>query len=418
MYSQQEIPEKEVVKIQRQIRATSRYDLHLSIFGKDPQSSWPELPIIPEYYRSDLHYRLEKIIANITEHQKIVHGKRIYHYSSLSNLASICRHEKLFGHDNLLKNNITFQKNAFTKVDRDNGDSRVICFCPGQVDPKAYADYFGLLKKDSCCLTIDINNRYSKGAIHNDFFKLMDLALWFTSQINFGDLSITIIKSRASGLRIGIKFKDYDTEYVNLTQNEMIFYGNIFSINRFCAVQLFKIFTRINDDNLKEDLFVYLNALNDNELTKLLIVFSQNLTVFAEYNFTGVLPLSDLIIKEVLILGDKKIKYDFSNTSEWEYSRVLDLLSKSDYSQLTHYVKPVDAHDTIYNTTHTYTNLRVFGTVVSNSSAPDFKINALNLSGDLFATNDYIETRMGVSNSILLENTGSDTTPQGFCMNK
>ena len=416
MYSHQEIPEKKVVKIQRQFRATSRQKLHLGIFGENPQSSWPELPMIPAWHQSDLHYRLEKIIANITEHQKIVNGKRLYHYSRLSNLASICRHEKLFGHDNLLKNNIAFQKNAFTQFDRDNGDSRVICFCPGQVDRTAYADYLGVTKPDSCCLTIDINNRYSKDGIHSDFFKLADLAIHFTSQINFGDLSILITKNHSISLRISFKFKNHNTEHVDLTKSEMIFYGNIFCINRFCAVQLFKLIGKLQNDKLQGELFVYLNDLNDHELTKLLIVFSQNLTIFAEYNFTDVLPLSDIIIKEILIIGDKKIKYDFSNTSDWEYSRALDLLSKSDYSQLKHYVKPVDAQDTIYNTAHQYTNLRVFGTVVSNSAAPDLKINALNLSGDLFTTNDYIETRMGVSNSILLENTGTDNTPQGLCM--
>ena len=38
MYSNHEIPETEVVKIQRQFRSTSRQKLHLGIFGENPQS--------------------------------------------------------------------------------------------------------------------------------------------------------------------------------------------------------------------------------------------------------------------------------------------------------------------------------------------------------------------------------------------
>ncbi len=141
MYSHYDKSGKEIVHLQRKIRAASRYDLHLGIFGEAPRSSWPRLLIIPEYHRSDLHYRLEKLIANITEHQKIVHGKRLYHYSSLKNLASICQHEKLFAHDHLIRNKIAFQPNAFANIDRKNGDANSICFCPGQVDNKAYANF-------------------------------------------------------------------------------------------------------------------------------------------------------------------------------------------------------------------------------------------------------------------------------------
>lgn len=45
-------------------------------------------------------------------------------------------------------------------------------------------------------------------------------------------------------------------------------------------------------------MYAYINSLNEEDLNKLLIIFAQSLTLFAEYNFNAVLPLSDIKIND------------------------------------------------------------------------------------------------------------------------
>lgn len=408
MYSHYEQSPKKVVEGQRQIRSALRKNLHLSIFKEDPQSAWSELNLIPAYHHSDLHYRLEKIIVDITENQKIVNGKRIYHYTSLPNLTSISKHKYFMGHDNLETNKIRFDRNTFTQVDRENGDARVICFCPGQVDIKAYTDFvYSNVKNNSCRLTLDINNLSSKKSLYNQFFKLADLGVWFSYRINFEDMHIEVSKhDGVECMELKVKFKEFEEQTVQLDKKDVIFYGDIFCINRFCAVQFINMISKMKNDKLKEVLFDYLNQLNDTELTKILIIFSQALTLFAEYNFNCVLPLNEIKIREVLILGESKFKYDFADLDESGYANVLNLLSIADYNQLQQYVKSVDDNSTISNYSggiKRELNLNLFGEKRDKFEIPSFEINANELSGNLFVTNDYIETRVGVSGNIFLD---------------
>ncbi len=385
---------QETIIAQRLFRSAQRRSLHLSIFNEEPVTAWPQLKMMPGYYNSDLHYRVETIISELVQKQKIINGNQLYHYTSISNLSSIVNHQYLFGNDYLKKNQIPFNQNAFCEQDIGTGDAKVICFCPGQVDLKAFT-YHYQLKKNMCRLSININQKdipFNK-AINNQFFKLSDF--WANWSFFFKiDNKVSALIRGISGISIFLFF-DGIYEEVCLNKQEMIYYGNIFSINRFCSVQLFNIINKIENEELKNKLYHHLSDLNYDDLRKFLIVFSQNLTLFAEYNFNACLPLEDIKINEVLMIGDKKIKINFMNLDENEYNNALDLLRSQSLIQLEQlHGETVDENNTICKKRDDK-SFDIFGKIVGTSSSwpkEDFS----SLPSEIFAQDAYIETRPGV----------------------
>lgn len=392
------LEEEKIITAQRQFRSFRRRHLHLGIFRVEPVTAWAPLKIHPDYCRTDLHYRLETIIANIVSHQKIINGNQLYHYTSLENLTSIINTQFLYGNHSLKKQNITFTPNVFQSADILTGDKNVICLCPGQVDMAAFTSGYSI-KDNACRLSLNINqkNISDNKAIHNQFFKLADFWAPWTFSFSIDKLSLHI-KGGSSIMELHLSF-DGALHFIRLDKEEMIYYGNIFSINRFCAVQLFNIIDKIPDETCKKKLYDHLNQLPNNELKKLIIVFTQNLTLFAEYNFNACLPISDIRITEVLMLGDKKLKLDFSQLDNEQYSNALKLLSSASYTELEQrHGIPVDENQTICKKQNDR-SFDVFGRKMAFGNWG--RENFSNLESALFEQDTYIETRVGLAPSNL-----------------
>lgn len=433
--------DQDIVNVQRKIRSKLRASLHLRLFNENPVSNWSELSIPSN--QSELRSRLNAIIANITIHQKIINGQRLYHHTTLPNLQSIVTHGYFYGNDVLKSHKINFQKNTYSPTsDGKNGDAKILCLCPGQVDMRAYA-LNGTIKPDRCILTLDISH-LSRREKYNEFFKLSDLNAGWEGRFIFGDLSFVILNTKHEEINvisINVSFKNKHSSSVVIDKNNMIFYGNIFSINRFCAIQLFNIINKIENTQLKGKIFSYLNTLDDNELKKLIITFSQTLTHFAEYNFDSVMPLNEIRIKEILMLGDKKIKYDFSDLSESDYNDMLSVFfDPSSYRKnLDKYAKIVSNKDTIY-ADHVRASTSIFISIFEHFQNKKV-FNCINIFGSmkkmtpigyvstyidvgyiyadqiptaLFDTDQYVESRVGVSGNSTSRCTTVDGLPNGY----
>jgi hypothetical protein len=412
---------RNIIRIQRKIRSNQREELHASRFYRAPVTGWSKLNMFAPYHYSDLHRRLEEIISNdIVRNLKIVNGKQLYHYTSLSNLPSIIQDQAMYGNAYLKSNGTHFIPNVFCCADLLTGDSNVICFCPGQVDTKAFI-YDRGLKTNVCRLSIDIIKRnkppYTKGT-YNRFFKLSDLQYAWSASFNINTFKVYIENLAGGGMNIFLSFNDKKKHEVQLTKNEMVYYGNIFQINRFCSVQLFNIINKVNNARFKTNFYNHLSALNDDELRKLLIVFSQNLTLFAEANFNTFLSLDEIKINEILVLGDHKIKLDFSELDDKNYKKALELIATSeesmDASDLSGlkelYGKSIDEDKTIcVKKSHPdgFECIHVFGTRIPYYDADWGNQDYTNLPASLFATNEYVEIRVGVNYLPELKNQNS-----------
>jgi hypothetical protein len=395
-----------VIKMQRRLepilRSNQRKKLHSSLFNTEPVTGWAELNLFAPYHNSDLHHRLEKIILeDIVPNQKIVNGKQLYHYTSLSNLPSIIKSRAMYGNAYLQKTEIPFEANVFdSRMDGPTGDSNVICFCPGQVDEKAFISRLNKV----CRLSVDIYRNippYTKAkGKYNQFFKLSDLQFKWASELKINTFKAHVSNAHGDGMSIYLSFNEKNHTVI-LTPNEMVYYGNIFKINRFCSVQLFNIINKVDNAEFKTDFYNHLSALNDDELRKFLIVFSQHLTLFAEANFNTFLSLDDIKINEILFLGDHKIKLDFSKLDDENYIKAFELIAASDFSKLKKlYGKSIHEDNTIcVKKNHEGgKSICAFGALIPYNGQWG-KQDYTNLPASIFATNKYVEIRVGVKQS-------------------
>lgn len=384
-------------KFQRITRSAVRGLLHRSIFN-DPQCEWPRIQMQKQYQFSDFHYRVEKMIVELTENQQVVNGYKLFHYTPLINVPSIVDKNGFYGNASLRESNVLFIENVLAECDKKNLDGNVICFTPANVDRKAFMG-----KNNRCRITLDINKSNFKSEKFNQFFKLSDFGVGHHTRILINeDLAFEIETGRddPKKLQVKILFKGYE-ENVSFTKNEMIFYGEIHSINRFCLSQLFVVMEKINDHAIKDALFQYLSEISDEELKKIFIIFSQGITLYAEYNFNGFLPLSSVALKEILILGDQKLKFNFSHLNDEEYLIVLQLLRDSKFDELKKlYGQMVSKEETILEENG---ELYFFGKECSKiPSVGRLVMNDLrSIPASVFTDASYIETRLGMERPLI-----------------
>lgn len=400
---------QETIRLQRQFRSTLRYDLHCKIFKQSPNTN-PLLLVLPEEYK-DLKYRSEVIIADLTVKQKIVNGGELYHYTTLSNLTSISDHRAIYGNRYLTINSIPFNENCMSVCDLQQGDINVVCCCPGQVDPLAYR-INNEMKVDVCRLAIDINKLEPSQAIHNQFFKLCDFSLDYTYQFKISELNVICKYSLSAGINVTLSLDNQYHIQVNIPREDTIYYGDILKINRYCALQLFTILSKIEDSTLKNTYYQYLANLNDSDLRMLIVVFAQNLTLFSEYNFNVCLPLENIRINEILVLGEAKVKLQLRDMTDSEYEHALMLMRHSAYEDLAAWC------GVLVDDNHTITQqgkvINLFGHSIhfgSGKLSYDFS----NLNAAEFASDAYVETRCGVGPELASLMKKTENRSSAFC---
>jgi hypothetical protein len=371
----------------RLLRSKERRKLHENIFKQPPNSGFIPI-IIPESYK-ELEIKLNKLRPEIVSNRKIV-GKYIHHYTSFDNLASIIGMSHFYGRDILYNKEVKYDQNVYCSKDGENGDSKVICFCPGLVDRGAYIidnTVGGWIKTNRCRLKFSIDDEHiNKFGKYNQFFKLSDFNVAWFRRISLDNLTIEII----SNFDIQFILND-QIEIVHYDKNERIFYGNSYAFNQYCFNQLILLISKIKNEQFKHELYSHLNNLSEGQLKKLIIVFAQQLTTYAEHNFNGSIPLQAMRIKEILVIGDKKILYDLSKLANDEYMAVLQEFKNKNYDdpKIVSLIKNLKDEETILLRTNYGKD--IFG---------DYKINLSTIDEVKLTTPEYCETRIGLDHSI------------------
>ncbi|MBV8801474.1 MAG: hypothetical protein JO097_14425 [Acidobacteriaceae bacterium] len=365
---------------------------------------------IPSLLLNEKYKHIYRMILEISGDPKGPHiiPYIIDHWTKLKNFQSICKHNAFYGHASLKKHHITFIPNALGSFDKKNLDENVICFSPGGfVDPIALMNNkMGLPHSDLLRLRLDLSKLKTLGKF-NTFFKAVDLGMgFFKVELNLTEkLTVSIekklwgnpITNNASTSEYNFIFKlkgAYPLE-TTLEDNELIYYGDLAGINRFCLLLPFIALQTSNDKIQVERIYTELNNLNSKTLKKTLITLAQNATLFSEYNFNGVLHLTPQSIYDIHLVS-YNTTYEFQNLSKEAYDKALQYFRSDQIpkniplktEKIFEYQHEEESEINLYNQPLNY-----------KSFEPTlFKINAMAIQDSLFE-NGYTETRPGRSSS-------------------
>lgn len=314
-----------VVELQRLIRSRQRKTLHQKIFGQDATCYQP-LPL-----NVLKNQRLSRIIYELTLSHAVI-GDIQHHWTTLGNLKSIIRNKYFYSNKRLRNEKLFFTKNALTTGDVNNGDGNVICFCPYMVDFLAFYDQQEKkIKRDVVRISIDANHVDSYGK-YNQFFKIYD---FWSPRFNYmvhinDDLSINVSKNNEKcEVTIHLCGENKTMILCDGTKNsksDIMFYGNLDGINRFCISTIFKMLRGSNDAEFERKFLLYLLSRDDNEIKKIIIILAQSITIFAEYNFNSSLRNSDRLIKTIHYV-DKSLTLNLNSSSNEEYESQMEQIS-------------------------------------------------------------------------------------------
>ncbi|MBS0290692.1 MAG: hypothetical protein JSS07_11740 [Proteobacteria bacterium] len=217
----------------------------------------------------------------------------IDHWTTSSNFKKIIESGAFYGSALLTTKGIAYTKNVLHNADIKNLDGNVICFCPGGfVDSKATLGY------DKMRIRIDLR-KLNKTGKYNSFFKITDLECepYFVKMQVTPSLSISFGHDLAFAFGILFEFNEHQL-LIPLSKNELVFYGDLAGINRFCLLLPFIALDKA-DKNITSLIYEHLRNLPEDELKKVLICLSQNMTMYSEYNFHAKLPLTPKLIYDV-----------------------------------------------------------------------------------------------------------------------
>lgn len=344
--------------------------------------------------KTDFYKRAIVLICKIANEQKIINADRLFHYTTLANLISTVKIGKLLGNGHLKDAGVGFTPNVLNENDIIKGDKNAICLAPANVDRDVFST-FGKVSTNKCRITLNLRKEeenWNPGKF-NRFFKLSDLNVSYQSKVKINDrFTIEIVKKE--GIRIIFRLDNFAAE-ASLTESECLYYGDTKDINQYCLMQLFVLLNRLNSF-YRDKLIEYFETQSDSELMKIFIVFAQSITLYAEYNFNGVLPLNSAPIEEILMLGDRKIKFDFSKLSCEQRNEAMKLLQNGEFDKMERWAKTVKEEETILEKKD---SCYVFGQYLGSTNEVKF-IDLSKISSDRFMGSDYVETRWGVENCI------------------
>lgn len=381
-----------IKKLQGEIRSKQRHKFHFSLFGKKPS----HFLCAPDSLL--LSKNILQCIHEISSFNLII-SKIQYHWTTKSNLLSILRSKAFFGNKYLKQKKIYFQSNALEDADIKNGDSNVICFCPYLVDYLAfYVKLQRKIRSGTVRLAIDVSNIEMCG-INNQFFKLFDLCSpSFNYSIRINDeLLLTFMRPERAGsvyLIISLNNKKYRIEVFSKEKNsphDVIFYGNLYSINRFCLIKFFSLLYN-HDKNVYNEFINYLSKMTREEIKKILVSIGQTITIFSEFNMNVILPYNNKLVKSIHFV-DKQITYNFSDNDEFDIQKLNELI----ISEETLSIASVNNEVCLSYIDEKKNNISLFGNIIED---PCGKKSQVKINQDLrnhplepFSTTHYIETR-------------------------
>lgn len=366
-----------LTNLQTSWRSRVRERLHFSIFGKNPAT-------ISSLCNS-VSTKLKIAITELTGYHSII-DSHIHHWTTIDNLKSIIQCKAFFGHTILKNKGIQFAGNAYSDCDNNNGDGKIICFCPYLIDPCALLRITKDDIKDHLVrLTIDVN-QISNREKYNQFFKLRDLCSpGFLYEATINDkFNVTFLSASKGTTKVTLKYDNLESS-VEIEKADHIFYGNLSEINKFCLTQFINVLQKVTPQ-FRNQFYWYLATLNVDEIKKILIIFSQGLTVYSEYNFNGCLPLTDNLIDEVYI-AKTNTSFNLKNLTLDNYNENLAGIIKDKWLASSKtlpkaYVEVLGS-------------LLVYGQVVEHSGHINLREDFSKIPADVFSNTFYIETRPG-----------------------
>lgn len=289
-------------KIAERNKSQDRSQLHFAVFKQPPVWNISSNKV-PEIFHKNL--------KNLAKRRAVV-SSSISHWTDLENFKSIINTNAFLGNEELKKRNIKFEKNAFGINDEKYGDAAIICFCPGFVDIEALIKLtIKTIRQDLIRLTINLNEAKIYGSF-NQFFKLYDLmapAFDYKVQINTNFSVRFVKKNRKDNLTCYFSLDEQSLE-IPFAKEEVIFYGNLEEINFFCLTRLFYLLDKAKNMGCTEQVqnFInYFSVLSEEEFVKLIVIFSQSLTIYSEYNFNKELKLTENLIEEIYFSENNSI---------------------------------------------------------------------------------------------------------------
>lgn len=314
----------------------------------------------------------------------------IDHWTTINNLKNIIKTGAIFGNALLKKQNINFKKNCLTSGDLENLDGNAICFCP-----VGFVYHEATEGKDRIRLRIDLSKVELPGR-YNTFFKIRDF-LGPARKLNI-KLTDRLSVKFDSQLNLSFIF-DGKKIMIPLQKNDLVFYGDLSQINRFCLLFPFIAMEKATQKNYRAHgkkcegdvkilplILKHLNSLNENKLKKILIFLAQNLTMVSEYNFNAILPLSSKLIYDIHD-PSRNTTYSLADLTSKQYDNTLQSISKNFSSlkslpQKKEIIKnPYCCHD-------------LYGVVLDNDyGSIKHKMDAKNIKNLSFK--HYVETRLG-----------------------
>jgi hypothetical protein len=388
------------LRIQRQWRNNSRYQLHQDIFHVAPSSSTEYINQLAALVNEPL---IKRIVYELAEQHKVV-NHHVYHWTTWENLKNIYLNQKFYGHQILNDYGIKFIKNVLNTGDIENGDGKVICFCPYLVDDIALHKN-GDIREQLIRLTLDLNQLDQ--SIHqyqyNQFFKIVDLLTpAFDSYVKVApDLSARFKKEKRSQACLQVTFTLDNFQYsTKISKKDLIFYGNLNTINQFCLFKLLELVTNATPDDstnrlsFQHEFYYYLSQLSEAEIKKILVTFCQYMTIFSEYNFNSALPLTSHFISAIYdVQKDTLMKLDKLSNNDYDRFLKNKLLAKEE---------PINIHqETCFDLTlNSFSQLFLHGIKMDDCIKMQYDNPAITIQEDmttipayLFDEPDFLETR-------------------------
>lgn len=310
----------------------------------------------------------------------------IDHWTTASNLKKIVNSGAFYGNAILKQHGVSFNENALTGADILNLDGNVICFCPG-----GYVDRQALQGEDRIRLRIDLRKAKLKGKF-NTFFKITDLCVEpYTVTVHLTEeLSVRFSKfgARSHFFNIEFRFKEIKWQ-IPFKKNELIFYGDLIAINRFCLLMFFIALEKSKKEgfeNVASEIYDYLNKKDENELRKILTCFAQNMTMYSELNINCMLTLTPHLIYDMHFAKENKT-FAFYDLPPENYANAIKNIG--DGMSFDH---TLSTKNEVIKSIHTNRIISLYGVPLS----AEYVIDAKAISNDLFnEEKGYVETRIG-----------------------
>jgi hypothetical protein len=322
--------------IQAHIRSYNRFQTHCRCLGDTPQRT-----LLPTKRMVEEVPEVLDTIHQLATDKAII-SPVVSHITTEKNLSSICSAEALFGAEALDRRKITYTKNALGPGDIENGDGDIICCAHNLVDYLSLG-YGGTglsegkiePKEGLIHVKVDLSTVDPQKGIYNQFFKIKDFrcpAFYYQMKV-VSWLSLGFFNSsHDNSYCIDFKVDDIE-ESVIVSNEEMVFYGDLYQINRFCLLSIFKFIEKSKNKSLVDAFYKNFKSSSLDERTKILKLYGQHLTVFSECNFNQRLTCVPGLFREIYAVT-QGICYSLEDLMPEEYEERIAKIARGQFKSL------------------------------------------------------------------------------------